>query len=271
MSTPPQMPSPFPPQTPTQFPPTLPDANVVQPAVPPYTLHSLNAITLATFLGSPVAGAILMSLNYRRMGKPGPATVTLVLGILGTILLLGISMILPDRSPASLLAIGNVLAMWFIASKLQGDDIMYHEVVGGKIASRWKAAGIGILGLIIVFGGLIGYIMLTSGMPGKRLVVGTKDEIYYSGTATEAEAKSLGQGLLDDHYFTDKGYSVGLIKNSSGTTVSFVVADKTWDNAQMVEAFKTIVRDNASHVGGLPIKLKLMNTETDVKKEVDVK
>ena len=64
------------------------------------------------------------------------------------------------------------------------------------------------------------------------LVVGTKDNIIYSGLATQAEATALGNALKTIGYFSDAGYSVLLRKPISGDMIiSFVTKDGTWNNA----------------------------------------
>jgi hypothetical protein len=53
------------------------------PGPPPgYTLFDVNAVTLATFFGSPVAGTSLMALNYRRLGQARRAMIALLVGML---------------------------------------------------------------------------------------------------------------------------------------------------------------------------------------------
>jgi hypothetical protein len=59
----------------------------LQTSTPAYTLFDANAVALATFFGSPVAGTSLMALNYRRLGQARKAVIALILGILATGLL----------------------------------------------------------------------------------------------------------------------------------------------------------------------------------------
>jgi hypothetical protein len=102
-----------------------------------------------------------------------------------------------------------------------------------------------------------------------KTIIGTKDEIYYYGSATEADGKALGQALKTDGFFTDKGITVLLAKDG-GTAVSFVVSEGVWDNPASVAAFEKIVRQLASSIGGLPIQLRLVNPTLEVKKEIMV-
>ena len=97
-------------------------------------------------------------------------------------------------------------------------------------------------------------------------MIGTKDEVFYSGSATKDEAQALGNGLKAIGFFTDKGANVFVDKGKDGTIVSFVVKDGVWDNPAMVASFEAIARREASTVGGLPITMHLVNASLDVKK-----
>ena len=102
-----------------------------------------------------------------------------------------------------------------------------------------------------------------------KWIVGTKDEIYYLGGATEADAKVLAQALQTAGFFQDKGVSVLLSKGDS-TVLSFVVNEDSAKDPKYVAAFETLIREVASSVGGLPIKGRLINSALETKKEVAV-
>jgi hypothetical protein len=101
---------------------------------------------------------------------------------------------------------------------------------------------------------------------GRKVIIGTKDEVFYSGTATKDQANALGNALKTDGYFQDKGVTVLLNKGSSGTTISFIVKDGFWDQAGTLSGFEEIARTVASTVGGLPVQLDLDNTSKVVEK-----
>jgi hypothetical protein len=103
-----------------------------------------------------------------------------------------------------------------------------------------------------------------------KVVVGTKDEIYYFGTATETDAKALGAALQTSGFFTDKAFSVFLEKGM-GTILAFVVRDGFWDDPEHVALFEHMTREVAGTVGGLPITFRLLNSGLETKKEVTVR
>jgi hypothetical protein len=99
------------------------------------------------------------------------------------------------------------------------------------------------------------------------VTIGTKDQVIYSGTATQDQATALGNKLKADGYFQDRGVSVLLKMGSGSTVISYVVQDGIWNNPTMVSGFETLTRDVASTVGGLPIDMQLMSTTEVVEKD----
>jgi hypothetical protein len=62
---------------------------------------------------------------------------------------------------------------------------------------------------------------------------------------------------------------VFLRKHTSGTTLAFVVVNGTWNDASKVTYFENLTRSVAPTIGGLPIDMRLVNTEVVVV-ELDV-
>ena len=95
---------------------------------------------------------------------------------------------------------------------------------------------------------------LTVGM----VTIGTRDEVYYYGSATEAEARQLADALRTAGFLQDRGAAV-VLSRDPGTGISFVVANDVWDRPAAVAAFERLVRTVAPAVGGLPVELRLLN------------
>jgi hypothetical protein len=97
-----------------------------------------------------------------------------------------------------------------------------------------------------------------------------KDDVYYAGLAGEAQAKALGQALTSAGFFENRGADVFLAKHSDGVALSFVVGQAVWNDPMLVGQFEKIVRQVGPSVGGLPVKLRLMNTSLEAKKIEDI-
>jgi hypothetical protein len=115
---------------------------------PTVALYQPNQIGLATFVGTALGGGILLAINEARLGRKSAAWKAVLLSALATAALLGIAFLLPENFPAFPLAIAPLLVMRAIAVKRQQDLVNAHLAAGGKSASSWAAAGIGLASLV---------------------------------------------------------------------------------------------------------------------------
>jgi len=103
-----------------------------------------------------------------------------------------------------------------------------------------------------------------------KSIAGTRDIIYYFGDATVADAKTLSDALRSAGYFTDQGVAVALLKGE-GTVISFVVQDGLWERPEAIATLDRLVRQVAPSVGGLPVELRLLDRNMDIKQTVTVR
>ena len=204
-----------------------------------------------------------MAINYRRLGKPRNGVIAVILGIAVTAVVIFCGWNLPQAANVPI-ALALFFGTRWCAQRLQGASVQDHLQRGGQLGSRWKAFWLGIAFLAVLISAVFVAVYIQNQRSG--VVIGTKDEVFYSGTATKDEAQALGNALKTIGFFTDKGANVFVAKGKDGTIVSFVVADGTWNNSTMVADFETIVRQEAPTVGGLPITLRLVNTSLAVEK-----
>src|SRR6266542_2111396 len=52
-----------------------------EPPAPTYTLYDSNAVAIASFLGGPIPGTVLMAINYRRLGQARYAALAMLAGL----------------------------------------------------------------------------------------------------------------------------------------------------------------------------------------------
>jgi len=102
-----------------------------------------------------------------------------------------------------------------------------------------------------------------------KAAIGAKDVIYYFGSATEADAKALGRALQAAGYLEDLGVSVMLLKGD-GTAVSFVVQEGVWQRPEAVSALEGLARRVAPSIGGIPIQLRLLDPQMEIRKNVAI-
>ena len=96
-----------------------------------------------------------------------------------------------------------------------------------------------------------------------RMIPEGKDQLYYCGSATEAEAATLGRALVADGAFTGQGAIVWLSREDV-TTLSFVVNEGGLQTP-VIGGLETVVRQVAPSIGGLPITLRLLDASLATK------
>jgi len=232
--------------------------------VPAYKLFNAQSVTLATFFGNCIAGAILLAVNYRRLGEKGKATQAVILGLLATGLVVPIAYLAP-KPVTTLIWFGLLIGMRAIATKAQGGAVALHVSRGGKLGSAWSAFGVGMVCLLVIFVAVFIPVYASSVKP--KVMIGTKDEVYYTGSATKEDAQALGNSLKEKGYFKDRGTSVFLDKDKDGAILSLVVQDGAWDKPATMPMEEEVVREVAPVLGGFPVRFKLVNAAEDVKKQ----
>ena len=237
---------------------------------PAFRLYSVGSITLATALGTPVAGGILMALNYRRLGQLQSAKKALLWTGGFTILLFILAFVLPDRFGHGMAA-GSLIGMYKLAKSMLGAAVTAHRSAGGRIASAWGAFGIGLACLTVVLLCIFTAVFLLPDELGTRYEVSSREEIYYRDGATEADAKALGQELQGCGYFDGStGSSVVLAKPKGRYAVYFCVGPGAWDHPEVIQEFDKIGRVLAEGRFGRPLTLRLCDESFTVKRTLDV-
>jgi hypothetical protein len=112
-------------------------------------LYSPGHVAWASFLGSPLAGGMLMAINFFRLRKPLAGNVSLIVGLFLAIGLMVLSFFLPDSLPNSVIPLAYTFGMYQATKLLQGDDYGEHLARGGRKGSAWVATGVGAICLII--------------------------------------------------------------------------------------------------------------------------
>ena len=237
----------------------------VQSATPSYSLFDSGAVALATLFGTPVGGASLMALNYRRLGKTGLAITTLLAGLTVTSIVIALSWNLP-RSVVSPIAVVLLIAIRQIAKVAQGDAVNEHAKKGGRLGSKGLAFGSGLMYFAVIFAMVFAAASISDGAAtGSKVMIGAKDEIFYTGSASKQDAEALGAALKQSGYLSDRGVSVFLAKDNEGTVISYVAKEGSWNDASLVSSFEEITRQVAPTVGGFPVQLRLIDKQREIK------
>jgi len=128
-------------------------------------LYSKRAIGIATFFGGPLAAGYLVKKNLEVLEQPENARKSMFFGITGTILIFVLFMILPDwlidAIPNALIPLIYTGIIMYLVEKTHGKEITSHKETGGEFHSAWNAAGIGAIGMVILFAGGVSVMYLS--------------------------------------------------------------------------------------------------------------
>ena len=125
---------------------------------------------MGTILGSLAAAIVLLSLNYRALGRANLARTIMTRGTVLLVLVVGAASLAPNTPIMALLfMVLQAAVAYFLTEKLQGAAIRYHRQRGGAMHSNLRAAAVGFLAgmamfFLLVFGVSL-FMALTGGLP----------------------------------------------------------------------------------------------------------
>jgi hypothetical protein len=111
-------------------------------------LYTPAQVAVSTALGGPLAGALLLALNERRLGRTRRALISAGSGFLGTAALVALGALLPTAAARGL-AGASLFAMHHIAERLRTARPGGAEEAA---SSWWGVVGIGLLCLAAIVG-----------------------------------------------------------------------------------------------------------------------
>lgn len=129
-------------------------------ALPRIVIYSPGHVAWATFLGAPIAGCVLLALNYRRFGNATAASFALMAGFVGTVVVLAIAFVLPENFPSFVLPAAYTFGMYQSVKSLQGRTSAHLLANGAIKGSGWVATGVGILSLILTIVALFAAVLV---------------------------------------------------------------------------------------------------------------
>jgi len=104
----------------------------------------------------------------------------------------------------------------------------------------------------------------------RKVTIGTNDSVWYSGTATLQDAEALGKALQENGFFRDKGLRVYLSEGIDGADISFMVKDGAWNDPKISAAFQGIGRKVTKSVSDRPVRVHLIDSKLERKKDLPV-
>ncbi|MCW3789012.1 hypothetical protein [Plebeiibacterium sediminum] len=130
-----------------------------------YKLYSQRAIGIATYIGGPIAAGWLIRENFRNLGNDDYGKHALAISILATFFIFAGIFSIPesvmDKIPNFIITLVYTGIIYLTVEKLQGKDIAAHQKSEGAFFSGWKAAGVGLINMVIYMVVILGYTFAT--------------------------------------------------------------------------------------------------------------
>ncbi|MBF9252027.1 hypothetical protein I2I11_01845 [Pontibacter sp. 172403-2] len=112
-------------------------------------LYHAKAVAACAFVGGPLGAAYLLAHNYFSVGEEEAGRKAILWGIAATVILMLLLLLLPlqviDKLPTYLLPAIESGACYLLAQRLQAVYVQDHVGLNGKLQSRWRAAGVGLV------------------------------------------------------------------------------------------------------------------------------
>ncbi|NDV47295.1 hypothetical protein D0T49_09585 [Paludibacter sp. 221] len=155
-------------------------------------LYSQKSIALSTFFGSPLAAGILIRRNCINLGNKRQGLYALVISIVFTVLLFGVSFAIPDdiaeKIPNFVVPLAYTGIIYLIVEKIQGAQLKRHEINKEPFYSAWRALGVGVVCLLVIMASIFTYVWF---FQSENWDVKTYDKGLAEFTENENEALEL--------------------------------------------------------------------------------
>jgi hypothetical protein len=236
-------------------------------------LASLNQIGVASLLGGPVAGLLLISLNNwkcRRRLAFGVMVAATVLAVPANCFILwDASYTIRSIGQFLRLAFTGVFVTVVMAALFRTGIWDSHRTRGGTSASVWVVGGCVGIGIAVAMCCPLLDPVLGLLFPGSRLQVTATERVDYDNTVTEAEARTLGEELKRQLIFEGKRKSsVTFKKDSQGYVVTFWYDKEPYDrliaSAEIKSIFTGWARAISRAFGGKPVRIVLYDWQSSV-------
>ena len=219
-------------------------------------LFSGAQLLVAALFGLPLAVAVLASLNFRRLGEPRRANVTLLVGALLSLIVVASVALLPDGL-ARFTPLATSLGMWQWAKHAQRAALLEQAREQGRRASWWQALGyaaaVAVASTVIAASVYASLGIETS----NHVALGDDRKVYYTNGATEAEAQKLGEVLISGGFLRSGVNRIYVARSGAEYVVSIVLSEK-WDDPE-VERHYAALRHSIEKKAFHPTRIRLCN------------
>ena len=241
-------------------------------------VYTPDAVAWASVFGSPVAGSVVMAMNYSRWGKKGAAWKAVGLGVVGTVALgmlsvylsAGAGMGLPDsdRGRDSDAAIGGG-----VPGEEGGGAPGGGGQEGVELEGRWGWGAADVVvdgsarGVVCERGWEVAELVRYAaagfgGGPVRRFITLMERRRRW--------AQALGTKLHEIGFLKDGAATIYLSGTGKEKELSFVVQDEAWSRPEAVQTLKQVTELVADAIGGKPVTVRMLDRQTHEKNRIVV-
>jgi hypothetical protein len=229
-------------------------------------VYTNKIISLATYLGGPLAAGFLIGHNYKVFGNEDKARYSRILGGLSTLILFELMFLIPeniiDSVPRWVIPSLYAGIVYFIVFITQEQRINEFIKVGGHKASGWRAAGIGLICLIFVLGYIFIRTYERSPFEGEVMTFSNANhEIYYNKEIPEADIKIIGHELTTFGYFKAVKQQRVRVALEDGTyCLKIIVRKDWWEDQDVIESLKQLEKQISNSLNNQVLKIKMLDS-----------
>jgi hypothetical protein len=242
------------------------------PAVPQQKLYTEQAIAIATFIGGPLGGSYLLSLNYMLLGEEEAGQRAIKWGLAGTIFMLLLFFLLPgtvsDAVPNMVYNMAFTGLFYYLAKRLQGECLAEHRQLCGSFMTRWRAVGVGLISMVIA---VLVAVSITAFLPDQEHKVkygAAGHTIYFDDeTVTASEARKVAN-ILADHSLLGKYERQELLVEQSKWAYKVLIPASTADftNSSILGYYRLVQADLDTSKLEKRVQLMLFYMEGEARK-----
>ena len=240
---------------------------------PTEKLYNAKAVAACAFVGGPLGAAYLLPKNYFSIGEEEAGRKAILWGIAATALLL-LLMLLPqvtDKLPTYLLPAIESGACYWLAQRLQTAYVEEHVGLKGKLQSRWRAAGVGLVSVVLTIVMAVALLPFVPQQEESVVKFGQAGhQIYFDDeTVTAAEARKVAYFLADHDFFGQYVQKqVRVEQNKWAYKVLIPATPEDLNNSSILGYYRLVQADLDAAPFGKPVKLALFYQEEGQARQV---
>ncbi len=209
-------------------------------------------LTTATMLAGPIAGAVLLTRNYWKMGNPWAASATVVGCVL--LVLAAIWLAEDNAGQAQALVAGVWIGVALLAYVLQAGALRRNSEAGGSPATTGALVVVGLACVLVT----IGLAFFPDLADDATVTFGEGESIGYRAPVTEDEARALGKQLQAVGIFDDTGETAVRLRHRRGAYEVSLVVQAGWNDPRQKRAAALLAGRISQQVfDGKPVRFRL--------------